>query len=168
MNITTENFEAAFNLSKQRLQEYIESQKTPKQIIEAKYHLRDLEINKNFLRHNIGERSIYLCSRCGRLEIARFSSEIKNRMTVKQICFHCDHWEQISKEVKPSRLIIDGQTYSDGGNKPQGRRDFLGFSGQLWKIERDGKVWETNNLWYGGVIPQEYRDAMPDNAKFIK
>lgn len=167
MHITTENYEEAFNLSKQRLEAYIASQITPKQISDAKHHLHHLEINKNYLRGRIDKGGIYFCSRCGILEAANYSTTTKDRMTSKQICFHCDHWEQISKEVKPSRLIIDGETYGDGGNKPKERKDFLGFGGRLWKIEREGKIWETNNIWYGGVIPQEYRDIMPDNARFV-
>lgn len=168
MLITAENYEEAFNLSKRRLEAYIASQVTPKQIAGAKHHLRHLEINKNYLRGRVAEGGIYFCSRCGILEAANYSGAIKDRMTAKQICFHCDFWEQRSKEVKPSRLIIDGETYSDGGNKPNDRKDFLGFAGRVWKIERDGNIWETNNLWYGGVIPQEYREVMPDNARFVK
>lgn len=167
MKVTTENYEEAFNLSKQRLQDYIVSQITPKQIVEAKHHLHHLEINKNYLRLQTEKGNVYICSRCGMLEAANYSGATKDHMVSEQICFHCDFWAQRSKEIKPSRLIINGETYGDGGNKPRERKDFLGFGGRLWKIERDGEVWETNNLWYGGVIPQEYREVMPDNARFV-
>jgi hypothetical protein len=28
----------------------------------------------------------------------------------------------------------------------------------------DGRSIKTNNLWFGGVIPERFRDRLPDNA----
>jgi hypothetical protein len=81
-----------------------------------------------------------------------------------------DRWARISKEVSKTRLIIDGDTYSDGGNRPCPRvnGEMLGFGGHVFKIRQGNKIWETNNLWHGGTIPYEYRELLKDNAEFCK
>jgi hypothetical protein len=63
-------------------------------------------------------------------------------------------------------IIINGECYHDGGMKPPGYGGFMGHSGKLFKIEMlDGRVIETNNLWYNGEIPVERK--VEDNARFI-
>ena len=42
----------------------------------------------------------------------------------------------------------------------------MGHGGKIFKIEMfDGRIIETNNLWYNGEIPVER--AVKDNARFI-
>lgn len=44
---------------------------------------------------------------------------------------------------------------------------FRGFSGRrFWIRFKDGSTLTTNNLWYQGKIPDEFRDELPDTAEF--
>lgn len=167
--MTDQEYEEMYQESLTRLDAYIATQVTEKQIFDAKHQKKHIEMNKSYFKHwaNKGDH-ICLCVKCGALNTASYSSPIKERMILNKICFHCDFWEELSKENKPSRLVIDGHIYGDGGNKPNERKDWLGFGGHVWKIERDGKVWTTNNLWSGSTVPAEWVHAFPDNAKFIK
>lgn len=47
-----------------------------------------------------------------------------------------------------------------------GRNGGSGFGGALFRFRllATGEVIESNNVWYQGRIPDEYRDVMPDNA----
>lgn len=50
---------------------------------------------------------------------------------------------------------------------------FRGCAGQEFFIkflsgEHKDKVFRTTNLWCQGTIPDEYKDALPDNAEFVE
>lgn len=167
--ITEEEFEAMYAESLSRLDVYIERQVTEKQIFSAKHHKNSVVINHNFFKHcQKNGKEMYLCSCCGKLETANYVEPVKTQMLAELTCFHCNYWKELAAKVDNGRLIIDGHVYGDGGNKPNAQRtDWLGFGGHVWTIERDGKVWETNNLWSGSTIPQEFVHLLPDNAKFL-
>lgn len=82
------------------------------------------------------------------------------RMRRDTLCFICAFWE-VSAE-KSHDLVIDGCIYSAGkGIGP-------GMAGRKFEIEYfDGRRITTNNLWAGGQIPPQYRDKIPDTAKFL-
>lgn len=62
---------------------------------------------------------------------------------------------RIRPEVKPDRRYPVEAT---GGR---------GFGGRTFVIEfKDGRVVTTRDLWYLGDIPEEYWEALPDNAAF--
>lgn len=164
-----QQFEEMYQKSLSLLDAYIATQQTDAQIADAKHHKHHVEINKQYYKARaISGETFYLCKICGAIESATFSEPIRSRLIENGTCFHCNHWQQIANTNNKGRLVINGQIYSDGGNSPNSRRDFLGFGGYKWKIERDGVKWGTNNLWSGGTIPNEYRRLLPDNAKFIK
>jgi hypothetical protein len=66
--------------------------------------------------------------------------------------------------MKNHQVIIDGQHYlfheTDSFIK--------GFGGRRFKIQFfDGRNIETNNLWFQGEIPDQFRSMLPDNAVFL-
>lgn len=169
--ITDEQFEKMYAESLARLDDYISRQVTEKQIFSAQHHKNIVVMDKTYFASKAKSEpdSIYLCQFCGRMETATYTEPTKQQMLAGQSCFHCNHWQQIAAKHDPKRLVIDGHVYGDGGNQPNAQRtDWLGFGGHVWKIERDGRVWETNNLWSGSTIPQEFVHLLPDNAKFLK
>lgn len=150
------------------LDAYIATQVTEKQISGAKHQKHHLEINKNYFIYNLIKGEAYVvCKHCGTIEFGRYFEPIGSRLLETSVCFHCDHWEQIAAKPKKNLLVIDGSTYTDGGHSI-GRKDFLGFGGHLWTIKQGNKTWQTNNLWHGGTIPNEFRDRLSDNAEFVK
>ena len=43
----------------------------------------------------------------------------------------------------------------------------MGFGGGcFWIRFKDGKTLTTNNLWYNGEVPSEFRSELPDTAEF--
>lgn len=170
MKITVENFEEAYRISIGRMLENIASEVTEPQKSDAHHRMRHIENNRNFYLGQLKRGfEVYMCSECGALECAQYVQPTKDRMLDDQTCFHCDYWKQFSLTKDPKRLVINGHTYTDGGNQPHARnKEFLGFGGQKWFIERAGQAWETNNLWSGSVVPQRYIENFPDNARFLK
>lgn len=81
-------------------------------------------------------------------------------------CFYIDHW---NNALDDKAIIIDGECYHDGGNKPTENRSYmLGCAGRVFRIrfKKDNRIIETNNLWRQGKIPPERN--VPDNAEFVK
>lgn len=104
------------------------------------------------------------CVICGK-EIEK--SSYSNAVLCSSECFHKHFWLEIIAE-KDKHIIVNGECYYDGGNvdlkSPHG---FLGFGGRrFWIRFKDGKTSTTNNLWYNGKIPDEFRDRLPDTAEF--
>jgi hypothetical protein len=101
------------------------------------------------------------CIICGK-EIEK--SGYTHKVICSSECFSVDFWNDT---LDDTAIIIDGECYHDGGMKSKNYSGFLGFSGALFKIKmNDGRVFETNNLWYNGVVPKER--CIEDNACFIK
>ena len=80
-------------------------------------------------------------------------------------CFTKKFWNNIVAE-KDEHIVVDGTCYATA---PAPINGFYGFDGRKFKIKMfdTGEVIETNNLWCQGEIPAEYREKLPNNAKFI-
>lgn len=104
------------------------------------------------------------CVICGK-EIKQ--SSYSNAILCSSDCFHKHFWKEIIAE-KECHIVIDGKCYCDGGNvESPSPYTFLGFAGRkFWIRFFDGKKLTTNNLWYQGEIPDEFRDQLPDTAEF--
>lgn len=104
------------------------------------------------------------CVVCGK---EMLKSSYSNAALCSSTCYIRHFWRRIVAE-KDKHIFIDGQSYCDGGNvkSPIWVSD-LGFGGRrFWIRFFDGKTVTTNNLWYQGRIPDEFRSELPDNAKF--
>jgi len=85
---------------------------------------------------------------------------------------HATWMHAIQHAWDPSQVRIDGYMYDIRAElppipsvpEPTGGK---GFGGRRFIIRfHDGRVVETRNLWMIGIIPDEYREALPDNAVF--
>ena len=80
-------------------------------------------------------------------------------------CYSTNFWNEIASD-KDNHIFIDGVSYliaPEDDDSP-----FRGSAGRNFKIKfDDGKIVETTNLWCQGEIPEEFRDILKDNAKFI-
>lgn len=86
-------------------------------------------------------------------------------------CFSRKLWDIRAEKYKQDPfIIIDGCAYSDAGYvKHPKPYQFLGFDGREFNIRmNDGTEIFTNNLWFGGNIPESHRALLPDNAVFVK
>ena len=101
------------------------------------------------------------CTKCGKTNDSEHYSGLRN----KAMCFSCNFWTE-TKERNP--LIVNGNSYLDGGNQVGGSRSLLGFAGRVFRYRRLGETeWkETNNMWHQGTVPEVFREEMPDNAEF--
>ena len=101
------------------------------------------------------------CEICGKeIEKSQFSGNV----LCSNKCFNINFWREIIAE-KDKHIVINGECYCDGGENSPGA--FRGFSGRrFWIRFKDGSTLTTNNLWYQGKIPDEFRDELPDTAEF--
>lgn len=109
---------------------------------------------------------IETCVSCGgRINIA-YMEPTKSRLIANSTCFTCDHWlRRIGMAASPQSAIVDGHAYWIG-EETDAPPSCRGFGGQRYQINFfDGRTVFTTNLWYGGEIPERFRDRLPDNAK---
>lgn len=167
--MTEQEFDTLYERCLATLDAYIATQKTSRQVFDAQHRKRHVEINKGYFHGQLVKdaRPYHLCRCCGMLVLSdSITAKDQAQMDARQLCFYCWHWTHHAENPQPYWIIVDGDLYSDGGKQPPGT-PFLGFAGTTWIIEKGGAVWETNNLWCGGTIPAEFRDRLPDNARFI-
>ncbi len=113
-------------------------------------------------------RTVGCCVECGATDRATYTSETRERMLARSLCFYCLFWlDRIDAQSNPAACIINGQSYQDAGRRSDLLSSSLGFGGREFRIEFfDGRVIETNNLFGQGVVPDQFRDRLPDTARF--
>lgn len=71
-------------------------------------------------------------------------------------------WEEV---LDDDVIIVNGVAYHTGRENEYYDGD-KGYEGHHFTIKfTDGRIIETTNLWYNGVIPEKYH--MKNNAEFI-
>lgn len=80
-------------------------------------------------------------------------------------CFHKHYWlERVNRKNEKTQVVIDGHVYQIGREDSCGDR---GFDGRPFAIEFfDARKVVTTNLWANDKVPDEFRDQLPDNAKW--
>ena len=115
----------------------------------------------------------YACSSCQAPTVPAYSPPTGQRMIDRQLCFHCDYWEEVANALRtssdPKRIIVDHNVYYDYGHSND-NTSHLGFGGREFKYRRidSDDVVSTNNLWSGARLPCKYWDELPDTAVFVK
>lgn len=92
----------------------------------------------------------------------------------KKCLWHKTWLETIHHAWDPNQVRIQSHLYviqPEPPPTPPGRVPATGgrgFGGATFRIRfADGRVVTTNNLWSVGDIPEEYQEALPDNAHFL-
>lgn len=104
------------------------------------------------------------CEICGK-EIEE--SKYTDTVVCSSTCFGKKFWKDIIVE-KEKYIIIHGKCYYDAGNVENPLPHWpIGHGGRrFWIKFNNGTVATTNNLWYRGEIPEEFRKELPDTAEF--
>ena len=90
---------------------------------------------------------------------------------------HADFWDEKVKWAMNHDTLSDGArairvngnhyVFNRWSNKPPIMRGFYGRA--MTAMLLDGSAVTSNDVWYQGAIPEEYRDRLPDNcAKIIE
>jgi len=107
--------------------------------------------------------SAKICPSCGKSFIRNLIPE----SYLDENCFDCSFWLKkitMPEDDKNRRVIVAGQHYMVGTNTSGPR----GFGGSRYTIHfNDGRTVETSNLWHQGEIPKQFKNRLPDNARFI-
>jgi hypothetical protein len=105
----------------------------------------------------------YICPSCGKSYIRCHTPD----SYIGNNCFDCSFWldkAEYSDYMASHQVIIKGEHFMLGETDSFIR----GFGGRKFKIQFfDGRIIETNNLWYQGEIPEQFRSMLPDNAVFL-
>lgn len=107
----------------------------------------------------------YNCTVCSVLENANYTDN--QRMVEKNLCFHCNFWDEYCQQEKLSKSIrIKGFHFMLGDKKEPDK--WNGFGGRWFKIKMNNEqIIDTCDLWCQGEISKYFRDKLSDNAEFI-
>lgn len=101
--------------------------------------------------------------------------------TKRGLCTSCDHWERLYEGRRRNDVIsirVNGRHYQtalQSINKPPGK--YAGFGGRKFVVRIKSPhttlvdcithEFYTCDMWTQGVIPEHFRDKLPDNAEFL-
>ena len=107
------------------------------------------------------------CLRCGNI-IDGMTVNPDADIPERTLCFFCEFWnDKVPIKDLDTVARINGEHYiiMPESDLPSIR----GFGGERFKIRFfDGREVITHNLWYQGVIPEAFKDDLPDNAEFVQ
>lgn len=111
-----------------------------------------------------------LCSCCGLpTDVADFDqrASITILMRKQRLCFTCAFWMDKIKNPLPGREIINGSHYVLNQWMSE-HSHFQGFGGKaMYVLKNDGTVRRSNNVWFQGIVPERFKEQLPDTARFI-
>ena len=108
------------------------------------------------------------CKYCSKQIQFHFHEACNNRLRAEEACFSCDFWLARLREYQEGiTFVADGKAYTPAvkyirTDKPARWR---GFGGVHWMVKHNGEEYITNDLWGRGVVPEHFREWMPDNAE---
>jgi len=109
------------------------------------------------------------CMECGYEKELMFDESTVTRLILSQRCFECDFWYRLYiLRDDPSMVRIDGKNYHLGQEYGV-KEDAKGFGGRRFDIRFfKGATITTTNLSFNGVIPDNFKERLPDNAEFVE
>lgn len=97
-----------------------------------------------------------------------YKSAYRDIMKEHHICFNCAFWQDRIDTPPYSHEVIGGKYYIVNPSVRRPINRIKGGRGMEYYIRRnDGTLIKTNNLWFQGEIPKQFRDRLPDTARFI-
>ena len=108
-----------------------------------------------------------ICSECGEHDDAHYIAETRDDMIARQLCFSCRFWfYHVANGNDPQVVRAGGRHYMIGAE--DAGRYARGFGGARFHFQRlDGTEVISTNVWFQGVIPERFRDRLPDNARLV-
>ena len=109
------------------------------------------------------------CKICGKIEESdKWIRSTKEELESNHICFDCNHWRNLYEHDKTNiHFIVNGTHYIP--DDEDSKSHFRGFGGALFVIQSfKGTITKSTNLWCQGDISPEWREKMPDNARFLQ
>ena len=96
-------------------------------------------------------------------------SSFSHKIICSDECFYIDFWnDKVQGKNDINVVRIKGEQYYIGKENNDGNK-FKGFGGHKSVIKFfDGREVVTTNLWHNGVIPEDFRERLPDNAEFSR
>lgn len=136
------------------------------------------------VHHWLGHEDTYVCKECGHREKTTGWLHSPKLVQLEE-CFYCNLWLEkirglaVGKSRGVRVIDQDWNCYSFGEEPSEQklRRDksLLGYGGARFEfvgivdnhwITKGEKV-VSHNVWYGGVVPERFRDRLPQTHKLI-
>lgn len=110
-----------------------------------------------------------ICTHCGKEQELFFNESLSKQLKDREICHSCKYWFDIIDAYQKDDYkvaVVNGAVFAVCPRKDTNTK-YNGFGGREFKIRfNDGKVIETNNLWNGSKIPENFASKLPNNAVF--
>lgn len=127
--------------------------------------------------HMMGEDTVS-CKECKqRGELSNWAESYQKVLKERELCFDCNLWAEKIEEIEHGKTfyITDKfDCYSLGPEPSEAswkrNKGGLGFGGSRFEFElhadREHHI-VSHNVWYGGVVPEHFRDRLKVNCTII-
>lgn len=110
------------------------------------------------------------CVECGNLVETCYQEP--EQMIERNMCFSCNLWtNRIQSANRSNVMIVEGCMYTLGSGDTDAA-GFKGFGGAEFEFRRlttlSNATIKSKNVWFGGEIPNRFKERIPDNAIIIK
>lgn len=107
------------------------------------------------------------CVECGGVISANYDKGLKAQLIERNMCFSCSLWFDRIEACKENRvMIVNHQMYSIIDENEKG--SFRGFGVARFHFMKYGIDYVSTNVWFGGNIPQHFRERIPNNAIIVR
>lgn len=116
------------------------------------------------------------CVDCDKIDRSCLISEVTRKLVALSLCHECNYWHDIIDSVNadaaktslPRGAVVDGRVYvvKPMSQQPAQLRGFGGMHKRVRWLDGSLDV-ESNDMWNGSVVPERYRELLPDTAEFV-
>jgi hypothetical protein len=119
-----------------------------------------------------------ICVECGAWDVyveqgrRRWYDRAIQAIERDRACFDCTHWlarvRALSSPHADSIVVSQSWNLYSIGAENRSENGFRGFGGTKWIVRfNDGRTLRTSNLWSTGVVPEVFRERLPQNAELV-
>jgi hypothetical protein len=164
------------------MSEQVENHRKPWHVAEDKYGWCLLNVSESGGSHRVGfgsraEAEAELarcavngrCRECDDVLYDHWYDEVKARVLGEKLCHSCLFWaDYVRSKGDPTHVVVKGRHYVIEPNRQGRAGGFIGHGGAEFVIRFfDGREVTTRNLWAQGIVPEWFRDRLPDSGEFV-
>jgi hypothetical protein len=122
-------------------------------------------------------QEVVQCKECGQPGELDWTAPYPDLMRQKQVCFSCLGWVEKLEAIERGKMYYITNKYDcytlgpePAENSWKNHKGDLGFGGARYEFELHGDIVHhivSHNVWYGGIVPEHFRDRLPTNCTII-
>jgi len=94
-------------------------------------------------------------------------SKVYQKMISECLCYECAYWKNLIENWKETYIVIDHVLYDFQPSQVDRANICLGSNGRNYYALINGQAIYSNDVWVKGMVPERFRDKIPNMGFFI-